>query len=128
LIAPCGMNCGVCYAHLRPRNKCPGCRAANHGKPKTRTKCPIKTCSIRRRNKADFCVGCDRLPCDRLQRLDRRYREKYSMSMIENLQKIAAEGVRSLIEEEGAKWVCAECGATLCVHKGYCLVCERPWR
>ena len=26
LIAPCGMNCGICYGYLREKNKCPGCR------------------------------------------------------------------------------------------------------
>jgi len=26
LIAPCGIYCGVCYAHLREKNKCFGCR------------------------------------------------------------------------------------------------------
>jgi hypothetical protein len=29
LIAPCGMNCGVCMAYLREKNKCPGCRLIN---------------------------------------------------------------------------------------------------
>ncbi len=26
LIAPCGMNCGICLAYLRTKNVCPGCR------------------------------------------------------------------------------------------------------
>jgi hypothetical protein len=26
LVAPCGMNCGICRAYLREKNKCPGCR------------------------------------------------------------------------------------------------------
>ena len=26
LIAPCGMNCNICMAYLREKNKCPGCR------------------------------------------------------------------------------------------------------
>lgn len=25
LIAPCGMNCGVCIAYLREKNRCQGC-------------------------------------------------------------------------------------------------------
>lgn len=25
LIAPCGMNCQLCYAFQREKNKCPGC-------------------------------------------------------------------------------------------------------
>jgi hypothetical protein len=26
LVAPCGMNCGICIAYLREKNKCPSCR------------------------------------------------------------------------------------------------------
>jgi uncharacterized radical SAM superfamily Fe-S cluster-containing enzyme len=29
LIAPCGMNCSICSAYLREKNKCPGCRLMN---------------------------------------------------------------------------------------------------
>lgn len=33
LIAPCGINCGVCNAYLRVRNKCQGCRIDDINKP-----------------------------------------------------------------------------------------------
>ena len=128
LIAPCGMNCGVCIAYLRFRNPCLGCRAPDRGKPKTRRICKIKTCLVQRGNKLEFCAGCERLPCKPLQRLDRRYREKYSMSMLENLQTIATTGVAALVERERAKWICPGCSAMLCVHKSYCLSCQRKWR
>ena len=26
LIAPCGMNCGICKYYYREKDKCPGCR------------------------------------------------------------------------------------------------------
>lgn len=38
LIAPCGMNCSICMAYLREKNKCPGCRGNDIDKPITRVK------------------------------------------------------------------------------------------
>jgi len=32
LIAPCGMNCGICLAYLREKKKCPGCNGSNEDK------------------------------------------------------------------------------------------------
>ena len=130
LIAPCGMNCGVCYAFLRRRNKCAGCRADDRGKPKTRVACRIKTCEVRRSNGGDFCTstGCAIFPCERLRRLDMRYRAKYGMSMIENLGEIESDGLPVFVRKERSRWSCPGCGAAICVHKASCLVCQRKWR
>ena len=124
-IAPCGMNCSLCYAFLRSRNKCPGCRIDDSRKPKTRVGCRIRNCEARRGN---FCSSCGGFPCERVSSLDKRYRTKYGMSMIQNLRHIEIEGLRSFIEKEKSKWECPGCGATLCVHKRSCLVCAREWR
>jgi hypothetical protein len=48
--------------------------------------------------------------------------------MIENLRRIDTDGLRSFVEKEKARWACPGCGATICVHKESCLVCERRWR
>jgi hypothetical protein len=125
LIAPCGMNCGLCYAFLRSRNRCPGCRGDDRGKPKTRVSCRIKKCEVR---PGDFCTGCASFPCERLSGLDKRYRLKYGMSMIENLRSIEADGLRGFVEREKSKWACPGCGETICVHKACCLICRRQWR
>ena len=128
LIAPCGMNCGLCRAYLRERSPCPGCRGDDRGKPKTRVACRIKTCEERRQRGAAFCVGCTSFPCERLIRLDERYRRKYGMSMIENLRSIEASGLRQFIEQEESRWACAGCGEMLCVHESGCPACGRKWR
>ena len=44
LIAPCGMNCGICMAYLREKNKCPGCRVIDINKSISVQKCKIKNC------------------------------------------------------------------------------------
>jgi Protein of unknown function (DUF3795) len=123
LIAPCGMNCGICMAYLRERNKCPGCRAPDLNKPPTRTECKIKKCEILLRGGKRFCFTCEEFPCDRLKRLDKRYRNRYSMSMIENLRDIEADGIEGFLRAEETKWTCPVCGGTICVHKGCCSGC-----
>jgi len=126
LIAPCGMNCGLCCAFARVRNPCPGCRGEDRGKPKTRVACRIKNCE--KREGATYCGGCSSFPCEILIHLDERYRAKYGMSMIDNLKTIHASGIQRFLRDEQTKWVCPGCGAKICVHKARCLACQRRWR
>ncbi len=95
LIAPCGMNCGICVAYLREKNECAGCRGSDKNKPVTRTACKIKNCNKRN---SEFCYDCEVFPCDRLNHLDKRYRTKYGMSMIENLKLIQTNGIEQFLK------------------------------
>ncbi len=128
LIAPCGMNCRLCIAYVREKNICPGCRGDDSVKSKSCLHCRIKNCELIVRGKVRYCFSCTSFPCQRLKHLDRRYRTKYGMSMLENLQSIRDVGVRRFVKEERAKWTCPGCGELLCVHKPHCLVCEHRWR
>ncbi|NMC29931.1 MAG: DUF3795 domain-containing protein [Pelolinea sp.] len=110
LIAPCGMNCGLCRSFLRSENSCPGClsgRVVNQ----VCIHCPIKQCKKRR---GEYCFDCDSFPCERIQRLDARYRTKYGMSEIENLKTIQEKGIDLFLEQEEQRWVNEE--GTFCVH------------
>ncbi len=123
LIAPCGINCALCTAHLRTRNTCPGCRADEADKPATRVRCKMKTCGKSGKKGANFCFRCDEVPCDRLTLLDKRYRAKYHTSPIENLQLIKKVGVRKFLRRDTLRWKCAACGGTVCMHTGCCADC-----
>jgi hypothetical protein len=125
LIAPCGMNCGICRAYLRDKNKCPGCRAPDADKPVTRVKCKIKTCNYFQNGKAKYCFDCKNLPCEPMERLDKRYRTKYNMSMVENLAFIKNFGIRKFIKNEKSRWTCPRCGGVICVHKKQCSSCGK---
>jgi len=125
LIVPCGMNCNICIAYLRGKNKCPGCRGSDINKPVTRVKCKIKNCIIFQQGKSEFYFECDTFPCKNLVHLDNRYRARYDMSMIENLENIKKFGIRRFIRYEKTRWTCSECGGTICVHKGYCYGCGK---
>ncbi|HEX8992135.1 MAG TPA: DUF3795 domain-containing protein [Anaerolineales bacterium] len=128
LIAACGINCGVCRAHLRVNNPCPGCRADDRGKPKTRVRCRLKTCEKRSGSTAGYCFTCDEFPCADLVHLDTRYRVRYGLSPIDNLLSIKNDGIRKFIQNENEKWTCPACGAVLCMHEPQCLVCGYAWR
>lgn len=124
LIAPCGMNCGICLGHLREKNVCPGCRDMDEKKPGYCRKCIIKNCQFLIEKKLRFCSDdCEKFPCLRLKNLDKRYRTKYGMSMLENLESIKNKGVEKFIGIEQDKWKCQKCGELLCVHRDSCLKC-----
>jgi len=125
LIATCGMNCGICYAYLREKNKCPGCNFFNAKEPVSIDRCKIRNCEHIKSGKITFCFGCESFPCRNLKRLDKRYRTKYGMSEIENLEYIKKKGIRKFIEKEKLKWSCSNCGGTVNVHKKICSVCGK---
>ncbi len=125
LIATCGMNCGICMAYLREKKKCPGCRLFNKSEPVTIAKCKIKNCSTFKRNKLKFCFKCIEYPCERIKYMDKRYRTKYNMSTIENLENIKKFGLREFVKNEKIRWACSQCGETINVHRGYCYSCGK---
>ena len=123
LISPCGMNCGVCMAYFREKNKCYGCRALNDWKPTTRVNCRIKNCEHFPKN-SKFCCDCNLFPCEKIKHIDKRYRTKYHMSMIENLTMIKNEKIKKFLEKENTKWKCINCGGVICCHNGLCYSCQ----
>jgi hypothetical protein len=124
LIAPCGMDCGVCIGHLRERRTCPGC---NHPDDSSKANhcvaCRIKNCEHLAQGAGAFCGDCATYPCARLRQLDKRYRSKYRMSMLENLGELRSVGVEAFVELERARWTCPHCGALASVHRTDCLAC-----
>lgn len=124
LIAPCGMNCGICIAHLRDRKKCQGCNGIDVDKPVHCLKCRIKNCEKIQKSELKLCYECNKFPCSRLKQLDKRYRTNYAMSMIENLKQIKNLGLDEFKKNEKIKWTCKNCGGIICVHRGYCINCN----
>lgn len=129
LIAPCGMNCSLCIAYQfkeKDLNKkgfhktyCPGCLP--RGKNCTHVG---DGCELLGKGKVWFCFACEAYPCKMLKSLDKWYRTKYHMSMIENQNYIKVNGVERFLELEEVKWRCLVCGGTICCHNGQCLHCN----
>ena len=129
LVAPCGMNCGICknflaYSRGVPEKKgklshCSGCLPRNRN-------CYVKRgCKKLRRNEIKSCYECDDIPCENLDRLDRRYRSRYDMSMVENLREIKEKGMKKFLENQEEKYTCPECGDVVSVHDGKCYTCTK---
>jgi len=129
LIAPCGMNCSLCIAYQFKQNDlnkngfhrkyCPACIPRGENCTHMGNKCKLLG-----EGKVRFCFECSEYPCKRLKALDKRYRSKYHLSMIENLNYIKKNGIDSFLKEEVEKWKCPECGEIICCHNGLCLNCK----
>ncbi len=131
LIAPCGMNCRLCWGYIREKNSCPGCLridSQESQKSKCRITCKIRNCEHLTKSKTKYCSnGCDSFPCTRLKQMDKRYRTKYGMSIIDNLKMIHEAGIRNFILNEKLNWICPECSEVICVHHPTCISCGHKW-
>ena len=123
MIAPCGMNCALCIGHIRDKKPCSGCLGDDLHKPYHCVICKIKHCEELKDQKQKYCYVCRKYPCVRLRQLDKRYRTRYGMSMIENLDYLRDNGVKKFIIHEKKRWKCKECGGIVCVHREDCINC-----
>ena len=123
LIAPCGINCGVCMAYLRTNNHCPGCRDLKSDLPVSISRCAVRSCETIRLNSSGLCYECEAFPCRRVKQLDKRYTTKYHMSMIGNLRTIRDKGMATFLDREANKWRCPDCGGTVSCHRLTCAAC-----
>jgi hypothetical protein len=121
LLAPCGVTCGVCYVYLRKKKPCLGCRAADDAKPGHCRTCKIKTCAADQG--LDFCYQCASFPCQIIKRLDKSYRQRYQVSLIENGLRLKALGAAAYLQQERDRWTCAQCGGTVNMHDRVCSEC-----
>jgi hypothetical protein len=127
LIAPCGMNCGICVAYFgytlkgeKRKRPCEGCRSRDH--PCAFIK---KRCDKLMAGEIEYCGECTGFPCENLRKLDKRYRERFGMSMIENLKHIQTEDISRFQENEEERWRCPICGRTICIHNRTCYSCNQ---
>lgn len=126
LIAPCGMNCAVCVGFFgytmggnKRKTQCRGCRSQNKA-------CAFlkKHCDQLLDKQVDYCSDCTQYPCNWLKKLDTRYRTKYGISLIENLNVISQQGIHAFLAMQAEQFACPECGETLCVHTKHCYSCS----
>jgi hypothetical protein len=130
LVAPCGMNCGLCSAYLayshnmaKAKGKishCTGCRPRNK-------QCAFlaRDCDLLRENKINFCFECKKFPCDNLKHIDDHYSTKYGLSFIENLNYIKDNSLEKFISRQKRKYKCSSCGDVICIHNKKCYSCDK---
>ncbi|MHA1491695.1 MAG: DUF3795 domain-containing protein [Promethearchaeota archaeon] len=128
LAAPCGIYCGMCRAFLvKKKNQlekrgfkqgCDGCRIRHKKCAFIRRDCPALW-----KKEIDFCYECERFPCQNLKKIDKTYRERYSVNLIENLKRIKEIGAEEWLKEQEKLYTCPECGGEICVHDAECYDC-----
>lgn len=125
LIALCGMNCRICIAYFgyridgeKRKNACAGCKQSNK-----HCAFVMKRCINPEMKNIGYCYECEYFPCENLEKLDRRYRKRFNMSMIDNLRFIEEFGMNRFLKEQEEKYSCPECGNLICVHNNVCYNC-----
>ena len=125
LVAHCGMNCAICIAYFgyqmngkKRKSACLGCRPI-------RKNCSfiIKRCKYLPKEEVEFCFECGEFPCENLEKLDKRYRTRFNMSMIENLRFIKEHGMDKFLKQQEERYGCPECDGVICVHDRKCYSC-----
>jgi len=98
MLAPCGMNCAVCYRYVVTRKSTTSCKG---------------------------CLKGDDFPCKQINTLDTTYKKRYGISLIEN-NKIAKErGVIAFLELDRQRWTCIDCGGAFSLQDGVCSECQK---
>jgi hypothetical protein len=122
-IAPCGINCGTCRAHLRDKKNCAGCQVPPGPNIQSCLKCKIRNCELLIKTNSKFCYECKEFPCLKIKKIDKRYQTRYRTSLIQNLQSLNLLGSEEYLLQEKVKWTCKNCGSVLSVHKSGCMKC-----
>lgn len=130
LIAPCGMNCAICSNYLAFKNdlkksQCSGCRPSNKKCTYLFEKCSGSNHCLEGNADAKFCFECDLYPCKEIERMNKRYRENYGMSVKENLAMIQMVGVKEFVKSQQTKYECPKCGELLSIHNKKCFKCDK---
>lgn len=128
LLAPCGMNCLFCYKHCASPKPCRGCWANEGDKPSHCRSCAIRDCAAAQG--LSNCAACGQFPCSRVKSLDRGYRRKYQVSLVERGRERLRLGDSAQWELDCRRFACPACGEVLSLHDGICSGCGRPalWR
>ena len=124
MLAPCGMNCAVCYKHVGTRKNakpCAGCLRGDANKPEHCRKCNIKSCT--QEKGAAHCFNCSEFPCKLIKNLEKSYIKRYNVSLVENSRTAKEKSISTFLVHDRQKWACADCGGAFSLHDGVCSDC-----
>ena len=124
LIAPCGMNCGICLAYLREKRNCPGCRGDDTSKSVSCLSCIIKNCEVIKTNKSGFCFECAEYPCHHYNRLKELSSQRPHLRLQpRELERVKELGEQRWLEHQKKRWSCPECGQMFAWYDEKCSEC-----
>lgn len=126
MLAPCGMNCMICYKHCgiqKTKHLCGGCMVESKGKPEHCRKCKIKDCVQSKRLK--YCYDCSGFPCKLIKNLERSYTKRYKASLIKNSEIAKQKGIPYLMEAHRQQYACSTCDGIISLHDNVCTECGK---
>jgi hypothetical protein len=123
MFAPCGMNCMVCYVHLKKKKPCSGCLGNDINKTERCKSCAIKRCA--EEQGLTYCFECPDYPCKKIDNLDKSYKKRYQVSLVENSILVKEKGLEIFFERERTRWTCLECGGVISLHDQVCSECGK---
>ncbi|MFA7186952.1 MAG: hypothetical protein A9183_03245 [Dehalococcoides mccartyi] len=125
MLAPCGINCLACRAHLMQKKVCPGCFTDSITKSESCRNCRIKACATE--HGVNACAECGAFPCSLIGHIDKRYRLRYGLSLIENGLFLKQNGFEVFSAREKERWTCPECEGIVCLHNRTCSSCLKTY-
>ncbi|AEE15598.1 hypothetical protein Trebr_0145 [Treponema brennaborense DSM 12168] len=126
MLAPCGMNCLVCYKHCHTKKThqpCQGCLLESKGKPQHCRKCKIKECV--KEKSLSYCFECSDFPCRLIKNLEKSYNQRYCESLVENSRIAKEQGIPHLMETQIQKYGCSDCDGIISLHDTVCTECGK---
>ena len=122
MLAPCGMNCMVCYKHCYSKKPCVGCLEDDFGKPKHCRACKIKEGTQSKGH--TYCFECEDFPCKIMKNLDKSYTTRYDTSLVKNGLEVKATGLDAFMVSQKDRWTCLGCGGVISLHDAECSECQ----
>jgi len=83
----------------------------------------MKRCRYLPKEEVESRFECEDFPCENLKKLDKRYRTRFRMNIIENLEFMKEHGMDGFLRQQAEKYRCLKCGGVICVHGGKCYKC-----
>ena len=121
MIAPCGVNCLACDAHLSGKPPCPGCRAPKEQQNrKSILNCAKKKCAFEKGVK--WCFECMSFPCPQIKSLNNRYVRNCNVNIIENARETKWD-LPEFLKSQRELFTCSSCGGIINQHRKICSEC-----
>lgn len=124
MLAPCGLNCMLCYRHLG-KNPCPGCRVHPKDPGAYQNKCLMRACTAERG--FTTCADCVERPCKRVKSFQKRYMDGYGVNLSAIAKAVQQSGVEAYLRADLAAHTCPDCGHLINLHYGVCSGCNRSF-
>lgn len=125
MLAPCGVNCMVCYRHCAAKKPCAGCYAGDEGKTEHCRTCKIKNCAASKG--LTYCFECGDFPCVLIKNMEKSYTKRYNVSLVADGRYAKEHGVSAFMAAQREKWLCPACGGVVTQNGGQCGECGKQY-